>query len=592
MSYRLLLAAIAVSAVPVLAQPVSSLEEAITRSVEGNPEVRASWYTFEASKEETRVGKGGFYPRVDLDAQIGHERLDRSDAAEFSYDPWAVRLRLTQMLFDGFATRNEVQRLAHVSKARFYEFRKTSEDVALETTRAYLDTVRYQKLVELAKENYIEHRQVYDDIKERADSGVGRRVDLEQATARLALAEANLLTEATNLHDVTARFQRVIGDLPSEQLSEPALQTGLIPPSRSAALDRAYLMHPDLNASTESLLAVQAARKSKDAAMLPRLDLRLRKEIEDYTDGIDVERDEEAIELVMSYNLYNGGSDSARQREFDRRIDAAYQQRRKICRDIRQQVVIAYNDIGSLTQQTQYLDRNQQAIGKARTAYRKQFDIGQRTLLDLLDTENEYFEVRRTFVNTQHNLKLAHARTLAAMGQLVASFDIAGTEGADALVDSTGDGDAFGRCPPETPVQKTFDKEALMAGLLGDTRFREVDGDKLAFRMDVKFALNSSQLVDSYEQDIRDAADFLKQHPDMNAVIAGHTDSTGTDEYNQWLSERRAEAVRNRLVDGYGVDPQRLQVAGYGESQPMATNGTADGRRLNRRVDMVIDKPK
>ena len=593
MSNRLFLAALVISAAPAWAEPVSSLNDAISRSVEGNPEVKASWYNFEASEEEQRVGKGGYYPRVDLNAQIGHERLDRDNTSDISYDPWSVRLSLTQMLFDGFATKNEVARLNHVSKVRFYQFRKTSEDVVLDTTRAYLDTLRYQKLVELAKENYIEHRQVYDDIKERTDAGIGRRVDLEQATARLALAEANLLTEATNLHDVTARFQRVIGELPAEQLDEPSLKTELIPVTRNEALNRAYVMHPDLNAATENMLAAQAARKSKDADMLPRLDLRLRKEVEDFTDGVDVERDEEAIELLMSYNLYNGGSDRARQRQFDRRMDTAYHERRKVCRDVRQQVVIAHNDINSLTQQAQYLDRNQQAIGKARDAYRKQFDIGQRTLLDLLDTENEYFEVRRTYVNTEHNLKLAQARTLAAMGQLVSSFDVAGTAGADAMVSHADESDAFGRCPPETPVQQTFDKDALMAGLIKeDDRFREIEGNKLAFRMDVKFALNSSLLVNKYDKDINDAAEYLKANPDMDAVIAGHTDSTGTDEYNQWLSERRADAVYKRLIDDYSIDPKRLQVKGYGETQPMASNSTSSGRKLNRRVDMVIDKPK
>lgn len=593
MSYRLFLAIIAVSAAPAWAEPVSSLDDAIIRSVAENPEVKSSWYNFEASEEEHRAGEGGYYPRVDLSAQAGHERLDRSDTAEFSYEPWNVRLSLTQMLFDGFATKNEVARLNHLSKVRFYEFRKTSEEIALETTRAYLDALRYQKLVDLAKDNFVEHRKVYDDIKERTDAGVGRRVDLEQATARLALAEANLLTEATNLHDVTARFQRVIGDLPAAELAEPALNTELIPPTRLSALERAYVMHPDMNAATESLMASHAARKAKNSAMLPRFDLRLRKELEDFTDGVDVERDEEAIEVVMTYNLYNGGSDQARQRQFDRRIDSAYHQRRKVCRDVRQQVVIAHNDITTLTEQVKYLDRNQKSIAKARIAYRKQFDIGQRTLLDLLDTENEYFEVSRTYVNTEHNLKLAHARTLAAMGQLVSSFDVGGTAGANALVNRGDDSnDAFGRCPEELPSQMNFDKDALMAGVVGDDRFRELAGNKLAFRMDVKFALNSSELVNTYDKDINDAAEYLKANLGMDAVIAGHTDSTGTDEYNQWLSERRADAVYQRLISDYNIDPKRLQVKGYGESQPMATNSTSSGRKLNRRVDMVIENPK
>jgi adhesin transport system outer membrane protein len=592
MKHRYMLAALAIAAPSAWSQPVATLEEAISNSVIQNPEVTASWYTFEAAREEQRVGEGGYYPRVDLIGQVGHERLDLTPGGKNSYDPWSARLTLTQMLFDGFSTRSEVARLDHVKKVRFYEFRGTSEEIALESTRAYLDTLRYQQLVELAKENYVQHRTVYEDIEDRTEAGIGRRVDLEQASARLALAEANLLTEATNLHDVSARFQRIIGELPAETLAEPVVPAALIPDTRAEALNTAYMLNPGLNAAVENVMASQAALKVKDAAMMPRLDLRLRKELEDYTDGIDVERDTQAIELVMTYNLYNGGSDRARQREFHKRIDVAHQLREKACRDVRQQVVIAYNDISSLQQQEQYLKRNQEAIAKAREAYRKQFDIGQRTLLDLLDTENEYFEVRRTYVNTLHDLKLAQARTLAAMGQLLASFDVAGKEGADAMKGMAGADSGEGRCPPELPVQKTFDKDALVAGLLTDSRFRELDDGKLAFRMNAQFAFNSSILVNKYDKDIDDAAQYLKDNPDMKAVIAGHTDSTGTDEYNQWLSERRAKSVYTRLVETHGIDPARLESVGYGESQPMADNGTAEGRQMNRRVDMVIDKPK
>ena len=138
----------------------------------------------------------------------------------------------------------------------------------------------------------------------------------------------------------------------------------------------------------------------------------------------------------------------------------------------------------------------------------------------------------------------------------------------------------------------SFDKDALMSGVVRDSRFRELAGNKLAFRMDVKFALNSSKLVNKYDTDINDAAEYLRANPGMDAVIAGHTDSTGTDEYNQWLSEKRAESVYKRLIDDYRIDPKRLQVKGYGETQPMASNSTFNGRQLNRRVDMVIDKPK
>src|SRR5690606_23806149 len=127
-------------------------------------------------------------------------------------------LVLRQLLFDGFITSNEVKRLSHASRVRYYELQGAMQKVALDAARAYLDIQRYRLLATYAQDNYVTHKQFYDRIEERVSAGVGRRVDLEQANGRLALAEANLLTEVTNLHDVMANYQRLVGELPPDTL--------------------------------------------------------------------------------------------------------------------------------------------------------------------------------------------------------------------------------------------------------------------------------------------------------------------------------------------------------------------------------------
>ncbi len=87
-------------------------------------------------------------------------------------------------------------------------------------------------------------------------------------------------------------------------------------------------------------------------------------------------------------------------------------------------MTIAHNDLKKLAEQIEYLDLHQLATEKARDAYRKQFDIGQRTLLDLLDTENELFDARRAYVNALHDQAYAHARTQAGMGKLLGIINI------------------------------------------------------------------------------------------------------------------------------------------------------------------------
>ena len=88
---------------------------------------------------------------------------------------------------------------------------------------------------------------------------------------------------------------------------------------------------------------------------------------------------------------------------------------------------------------------------------------------------------------------------------------------------------------------------------------------------------------------MQEVATFIKEYPLTNVTIEGHTDSMGSAEYNQKLSQRRAQKVADVLVNEYGVDPNRISVAGFGEEQPIADNSTAEGRQTNRRVSAVFE---
>src|SRR5690606_6018662 len=141
-----------------------------------------------------------------------------------------------------------------------------------------------------------------------------------------------------------------------------------------------------------------------------------------------------SIGLVLNWNLYSGGSDMARERQFAAQLNAAQDMVEKGCRDLRQTLLIAYNDTQKLATQIEYLDQHQLSTEKARDAYRRQFDIGQRSLLDLLDTENELFQARRSYINALHDLEVAHARVAASLGGLVESLGLV-SQGSDALPD-------------------------------------------------------------------------------------------------------------------------------------------------------------
>ena len=116
---------------------------------------------------------------------------------------------------------------------------------------------------------------------------------------------------------------------------------------------------------------------------------------------------------------------------------------------------------------------------------------------------------------------------------------------------------------------------------------RDADVLAVTFKSDVLFDVNSAVLKPGAYTEINRVSQVLVQYPQTTVQIAGHTDSTGSEEYNQKLSEERAMSVQNALIS-QGVTPSRLRTIGFGESQPVADNGTEAGRQLNRRVVVTI----
>jgi outer membrane protein OmpA-like peptidoglycan-associated protein len=120
-----------------------------------------------------------------------------------------------------------------------------------------------------------------------------------------------------------------------------------------------------------------------------------------------------------------------------------------------------------------------------------------------------------------------------------------------------------------------------------DASKKTVDVLTVTFKSDYLFAVNSSTLLPGAYDEVDRVARVLKQYPETTIRISGHTDSTGSADYNQKLSERRAESVKNALV-GLGIQPQRISTIGYGFTKPIADNKTEAGRLMNRRVELRI----
>lgn len=558
-----------------------SVKDAALKAIESNPDVQASWHEFKASALDVRVARAGYLPSVDVSASAGEASRDYDGRGTYSTAQGQVTL--TQMLFDGFRTSGEVKRMDGIRLVRYYELLDTVETTALEAVRAYEDVKTNRELVELARNNYAKHRDVYAQIEERVSTGVGRRVDLEQVAGRLALAESNLLTEASNLHDVTARYLRVVGQLPASELSPSQLSNQQLPPSIREALVLAYQGNPGFHAAIKNISAAQAAVSVERSGYYPKAELRARGVTNRNQSGFDNRTDpdpwgdENAVELAITYNLYSGGANRAAVRRSLEQVNQAKDLRDQACANLRQTTQIAYNDSQRLQERLISLQQHRLSSDKVRSAYAEQFNIGQRTLLDLLDAENEYFQASRALVTAQGELETAHARSLAAMGSLLPALGIV-RDGLGILHDVKVEDSlqvSAAACPDDAPV--ALGRADLISELT------PVSGDAL-------FDVGSSELKPGAAQQLNKLVANIKATPKVVQIkIEGHTDNTGTDALNVPLSKARAQRVRDYLVLN-GLETIPMTVDGFGATRPVADNTTLAGKAANRRVDVTVTR--
>jgi len=197
------------------------------------------------------------------------------------------------------------------------------------------------------------------------------------------------------------------------------------------------------------------------------------------------------------------------------------------------------------------------AQDKTRRAYNDQFDLGQRTLLDLLDSQNEYFDTQRAYISAQADLMISQASTLSNMGLLLAAMDVDGLNAEkirelDLNLARGDDENGQPLCPAEAPVEIKVDGDAIFAELTGGSnRYRSVGASKVALELQVQFEINSSAIASSFDSEIANAAAFLKENPGVTAVVEGHTDTTGSKAYNQWRSwHKRRSGLGRRFRPG------------------------------------------
>jgi len=238
-----------------LSSHAETLTEVIQRTLETNPDVLITVNNRRATAQELKQVSTG-----------GEVTLTRQE----------LGLTLSQILFDGFSLRYRVAQQSSLLNSAAYKVQDSSENLALLTAETYLEVLRRQELVELAKDNVVIHQKTLRQIRTLVKGGAGRRADMLQSSSRLALAKSSLVNAQGNLRNAEINYRRITGELP-KALTRPSrtpVETAL-PKTKEAALDTALNNHPSLRVAKADFEAAKAAHQQTSSAFMPHFSLEL-----------------------------------------------------------------------------------------------------------------------------------------------------------------------------------------------------------------------------------------------------------------------------------------------------------------------------
>ena len=394
-----------------------------------NPEFRAEVKKIRGHEAEVRGARGNYYPSIDLNAGIGYEEVDNqsfTNGERKNGDGLTRRetsIKLTQNLFEGFGAIRDVDRQKYRLDAQSYKAESKANDIALSMASAYIDLLKQQDLLALSEETLETHVKILEQITKRNDAGIGNQVEVDQAKARLALAESNFASTQNNYFDARAKFRRVLGRDPDSEIIRPKF-TYENPTNLEEATNIALADHPTLRSANGDIAEARMQYEASDRFYYPRVDLELEKTFDHNLSGVKGKNEYMQAMLRMRYNLYRGGQDAANRD----RTESAYLEATEIRNNTRREVIenlrYAWNAQTYVEKQIVYTNQHIKLTHDTLTGYRQQFNLGRRSLLDLLNTENEYNSALRTLINSEAELLKSKYRILAGTGHLLGALEI------------------------------------------------------------------------------------------------------------------------------------------------------------------------
>ncbi|MGH6658959.1 MAG: TolC family outer membrane protein, partial [Sphingomicrobium sp.] len=404
------------------------LRDAVQAALNSNPDIRQAVANRLATQEERVQGQGAYYPRISVEGSAGVRKLKnptrrRIGIADKTLYPIEGDLIVEQTVFDSGAREAEIRRQAARTDSAAARVAERSEFVALNVSRSYIDYLLQQRLVAIAMDNVTFHERLAADLREGVAKGSISVADQQQAEERLQAARARATEAREDLDTAGIEFQVLTG-VPIDSVSMPPDLAQCMPATVNEAEMAARQNNPRVREAMADLAAAREEIRAARSALGPTFNIEARARGGHDIDGFEGKTTDLQALGVVRWNIFNGGAKEANVREQHHRADEVHSRLFSMTRAAEQDVRLAWSRLVNQTALVSELETQARITDDLLLSYREQFNIGRRSLLDVLDAQNTRNNVQELTETARLARTYAQYRVLASENKLIECLNV------------------------------------------------------------------------------------------------------------------------------------------------------------------------
>ena len=417
-------------AVLLCASPATAVElrDAVQAALNSNPEIRQAVANRVATQEERVQAQGQYYPRISVDGSAGIRELRNPTRRDIGIDdevlyPIEGNLILDQLVFNSGGREAQIKRDASRTDAAAARVEERSEFVALNVARTYIDYLLQQRLVAIAEDNATFHQRLAGDLREGVSRGSISIADQQQAEERLQSARARVTEAREDLETAAISFQTLTG-MPVDSVSMPPDLSQYLPATLVDAEGMARQTNPRVQEAIADLNAAREEVRIARSEIGPRVNIEGRARAGHDIDGFSGRTTDLQANVRLRWNIFDGGIKEANVREQLGRADEVHARLFERTRQAEEDTRSAWSRLQNQSRLVTELETQGRITDDLLLSYREQFNIGRRSLLDVLDAQHTRYSVQAQTETARLARLYAQYRLLAASNRLIEALGV------------------------------------------------------------------------------------------------------------------------------------------------------------------------